>query len=227
MQDGSSPRFCGDEIPTCTILEDFDSNQYPVSILRSLDHHKVSAGLVDLSLGIASFTNILNSRYDGNKLDPLDYSESVVSFLYNLLRFAPLGGPRPNNPLENLVHLTLLAFMTTLLPEYGHNHSMRNLLASHLRLAHDDFPNTDGRNREITLWALFISRVSVLGRGEDRWLLPSLAETCRRLNLHAWPDVCQILCEFAWISPIHEKAGKVLWVAVERQNNLPACRENS
>jgi hypothetical protein len=126
-------------------------------------------------------------------------------------------------PLDNLFHLSLVAIMSTLMPEYGHNSARYLLLADELQEALRMYSQVAGRLDEIMLWALFIGYVTILPGSDRAWLLPSAIETCARLGLRSWEDVRGVLCRYAWIGVLYNKAGLKLWNAIEdarRKENI-------
>lgn len=180
----------------------------------------ISPKLELLKAEVVDFAHFLSTAQEGTKLDPLDYTESVSSILHRLVHFAPLGGPRPSAPLDNLVHLTLVALMTTLLPTYGYNHPGYPALAGPLISAIQNFKFADPQSSAVLLWAVFTRGVSVLDDRDRAWLLPLLEEPCGQLHLRcnaSWAEVRQILTECCWISAVHDKSGYALWEAIQRR----------
>ena len=168
-----------------------------------------------IMLSVVSFASLLNGRErEGRtKLDPLSYTETLVSLLYRLIEVAPLGQPRPmlGGLYDDVTHLAMLAFMTTLLPEYGRDDSC-NLLSDRLESAIQDLHVTSADTQDsgfpLLLWTLFIGGASVL-KGKDHRCL--ISETCERLELYDWPAVRRQLCGFPWIHTLHDVPGRSLW----------------
>lgn len=199
-------------MPGSNILEKYNIGRPFESGTKRLDwSHGVSPKLLSLILDITNFADVLN----GNKLDPLDYSEASSLLLHRLIQFAPLRAPRPIDRLDNQIHLTLLAFMTALLPEYSHNYLNYDLLCNHLNDALGELVLAASQSRKLIVWALFVGGVSLLNSENCPWLRPLLAEKCKELDFHSWLDVHEILCECSWINAVHEKPGKELWEVVK------------
>ncbi|MCJ1269498.1 hypothetical protein MMC22_009390 [Lobaria immixta] len=173
-----------------------------------------------IMLQVVNFASLLNGRErEGQmKLDALSYTETLVSLLYRLLEVAPLGQPRSMSGglYDDVAHLAMLAFMTTLLPEYSHNYSS-HLLSDRLESAIQDLHvtslDTQDSGFSLLLWTLFIGGVSVLKYKDHRYLI---LETCKRLNLHDWPAVHRRLCGFPWIHTLHDAPGRCLWEDAQR-----------
>lgn len=178
----------------------------------------MSPTYVDHLLDITNFAKLLNSTREDTKLDPMDYSEFVFLRLHALLHTAPLGLRRPIHPLDNLVQLTLVAIMTTLLPEYGQNQAKYELLSNHLRHALRGYVVPSNYNHKLFLWALFVGYSTVLEDNDHVWLTPVVAELSMRLELHSWPDVHGVLCQYAWIEVFYNKLGIRLWSVTTHSN---------
>jgi hypothetical protein len=179
--------------------------------------------LSTIMLSIVSFTSLLNvgKREGRTMLDPLSYTETIVSLLYRLIEVAPLRQPRPllGGLYDDVTHLAMLAFMTTLLPDYAHNDSSYLLLSDRLESAIQDLHVTPAETQEcvfsLLLWTLFIGGVSVLKRKDHQWLI---LDTCERLGLHDWPAVLRQLCDFPWIHTLHDVPGRSLWEDAQRRS---------
>lgn len=173
-----------------------------------------------IMLSVASFASLLNSREkeERTKLDPLSYMETLVSLLYRLIEVAPLGKPRSMSGglYDDVEYLAMLAFMTTLLPEYGRDDSSQ-LLSDRLECAIQDLHVTSADTQDswfsLLLWTLFIGGVSVLKRKDHHWLI---LETCERLDLNDWPAVLRQLCQFPWIHTLYDVPGRCLWDDTQR-----------
>ena len=182
----------------------------------------IASSLSRIMLSVVSFAGLLNGkeREGRTKLDPLSYTETLVSLLYRLIEFAPLGQPRSMSGglYDDVAHLAMLAFMTTLLPEYGRDDSS-HLLSDRLESAIQDLRVTAADNQDsgfsLLLWTLFIGGVSILKRKDHRWLI---LETCERLDLYNWPAVRCQLCGFPWIHTLHDIPGQCLWEDAQRRS---------
>ncbi len=175
-----------------------------------------------IMVSVVSFASLLNGRErEGRtKLDPLIYTEKLVSLLYRLIEVAPLGQPRfmSGGLYDDVAHLAMLAFMTTLLPKYGRDDSS-HLLSDRLESAIQDLyvtsADTQNSGFSVLLWTLFFGGVSVLKRKDHRWLI---LETCERLGLCDWPAVRRQLCGFPWIHTLHDVPGRCLWEDAQRRS---------
>lgn len=182
----------------------------------------IASSLSHIMLSVFSFASLLNGREtEGRiKLDPLSYTETLVSLLYQLMEVDPLGQPRSmlGGLDDDVAHLAMLAFMTTLLPRYGRD-GFYYLLSDRLESAIQDLQVTSVDTQEIRpsllLWALFIGGISVLKCKDTRSLI---SEICERQHLYDWPAVHRQLCRFPWIYTLHDNPGRSLWEDVQRRS---------
>ncbi|PYI02928.1 hypothetical protein BO78DRAFT_323961 [Aspergillus sclerotiicarbonarius CBS 121057] len=188
----------------------FSANDVPIHpVLCDLDINSEQLPRIPLMLDLFSFSKLLNQveRCPRLKLDPLDYTETLISLLYRLLEVSSLK--KPSKP--GVTYLAMLAFMMTLLPEYTRDGSICPLLSDRLEntmaseLLYSDLP--------LLLWVLFISGMSVLNLKNHHWLLPLIADTCERLKLNDWAVLQRHLSQFPWIFALHEAPGQRLWEA--------------
>jgi len=175
-----------------------------------------------IMLSVVSFAGLLNGgeREGRTKLDPLSYTEMLVSLLYRLIEVAPLGQLRSMSGglYDDVAHLAMLAFVTTLLPKYARDdssHLLSDRLESAIQDLHFTSADTQDSGFSLLLWTLFIGGVSFLKRKDHRWLI---LETCERLDLHDWPAVLRQLCGFPWIHTLHDVPGRCLWEDAQRRS---------
>ncbi|KAI9661291.1 MAG: hypothetical protein M1821_009618 [Bathelium mastoideum] len=178
-------------------------------------------------LDVLSFARLLNGRQEEGKtkLDPLNYTEMLLLLLYRLVEVASLGQPRymSERSYEDTMHLAMLAFMTTLLPEYGSDRSSYLLLSVRLESAVQGLQvmasdSNDGGD-PLFLWTLFMAGISTLKRKDHRWLSLLILETCERLDLHDWPAIRRLLCGLPWIYALHDVLGRLIWRNTQRTSS--------
>lgn len=179
------------------------------------DVAELDAALQTQLTSISSFTSQLNIPH--TKIDAYDYSDAVCIRLHRLLDYAPLDRCvlQQLTPLDRLVHLSLVAVMTTLMPEYGRNSARYFLLANELQEALRTYATVVPRNDAIMLWALFVGHVTILPGSDLVWLLPLATESRARLGAQSWEEMRQTLCRYAWIGVLYDKAGLELWNAMD------------
>ena len=214
LQTGLPTLFCSDAVVPANGVSG-DSRVIKEQFLST------ASRLSPIMLSVVSFAKLLNGseREGPTKLDPLSYMETLVSLLYRLIEVAPLGQSRfmLGGLYDDVAHLAMLAFMTTLLPEYGRDdssHPLSDRLESAIQDLHVTSADTQDSGFSLLLWILFIGGVSVLKRKDHRWLI---LETCERLGLNDWPAVRRQLCGFPWIHTLHDVPGQCLWEDAQRR----------
>jgi hypothetical protein len=98
--------------------------------------------------------------------------------------------------MEDLVHLSLVDIMATLVPEYGHNQARYNFLSNLLRHALQRYADIPERDDEVLLWAVFVGYATVLNDSDIQGLTLLVFE---RMVLRKWNEICLMLCRYAWI----------------------------
>ncbi|PYH90283.1 hypothetical protein BO71DRAFT_334799 [Aspergillus ellipticus CBS 707.79] len=218
MQNGTAPLFRGDEVPVNPVLCDPDvsSGQFP----------SAAPWMPSILLDLFNFSRLLNGveRKQRMRLDPLDYTETMVSLLYRLVEVSPLqqGSIQRGGLYGDVTSLAMLAFMTTLLPEYTREGSNCPLVSDRLGSAMEDLCLTAEESLEsdpsFLLWILFISGISVLNLKSHHWLSPLISDTCDKLELNNWAVIQQQLSQFPWIFALHEAPGQRLWKDVRKSS---------
>ena len=209
LQTGYPPLFCSDILdPTRDVFGRPSSLEtQPASITTRPLH---------MMMTMMNFASLLNSneRDSATRLDPLIYTETIVWLLYRLIEISPLDQhcSASGNVYDQLACFTMLAFMTTLLPEYGRDDTSYPLLSRKLEntIQNLNITSVYTQHSELTLllWSLLVSGISVLKSTDYRWLI---MEICKRLDLHDWLAVRRQLCRFPWILTVHDISGHGLW----------------
>jgi hypothetical protein len=223
LQDGGPVRFGVDEIEGLEWGEGVLASRSGGDCDRARKLELIDPVLLAHFESIGYLMDRLNT--DSSKVDPLDYSDAISLRLHRLLVYAPLSPDRRSDlaPLDNLVHLTLVAVMTTLMPEYGHNQARYALLGGQMRNALQIYAKEKDRNYEIVLWALFVGYATIISIGRDEaWLVALAADMCGQLTLHDWRSVGGMLRRYAWISIYYDKAGLVLFSQIKERRSMKA-----
>lgn len=218
LQDGQPTRlFMGEKRPSpdFTRLEVSQTLKSALAVLGR--HHGVATELLNIMYRCAALASRLNTIDAQSKLDPLDYSDGILLLSTSLLRHAPMQCPDPTNRVEHFIHLTLLAFMTTLLPAYGRDHYQYHLLSTELECALMDMRSIVGLDRGILVWAIFVGKISALRHIGEQWIPELLRKSLSHLRLYTWIDVQQMLFQFPWIHATHDVAGKEYWIETGRK----------
>lgn len=223
MQMGTRTLFRDDEVPVHPVLcdPDISSEMLPTALRR----------MPLIMSDLFKFSNVLNEAEKGYipKVDPIDYTETILSLLYCLVEALPLEqiSSKPGGLFEEGTYLVMLAYMTTLLPEYSRDGSSCPLLSIRLQSALQTLyvttSESSGSDLYFLLWCLFTSGISVLGLTDDPWLSRLIANTCERLGLENWAAIQRQLSQFPWIFVLHEVPGHRLWEAVRLMNKDFIC----
>lgn len=218
LQNGSAPIFGRDGLRNAV-----SPGSGTFKTIREKLPNAAPADFPYFMLEVVSFSMVLDTidQKGSSRLDPLGFMETIIWLLYHLLEAARLGQPRssaPEGQYEGVANLGMLAFITTLLPEYGRAPDRSNypLLCRHLKSAIQDFHFTSvlDENREswlLLLWALFIGSFTAIKGDELLELSPLILEASSRLQLHSWPAVQDQLRRFPWIGTLHDRLGLTLW----------------
>ncbi|PMD31034.1 hypothetical protein L207DRAFT_591968 [Hyaloscypha variabilis F] len=145
------------------------------------------------------------------KLNAYSYQQIVILVSYRLIQISQLATPRLTSDLENMIHLALTAFTTTLFLGFGSVALKALLLVKLLRELAQRFQAHDAETQKVLLWVLFMGRASVFNDLGDWWIVPKIREICIDLNLRTWEDVRNILSRFPWVGSVHGQSGRSLW----------------
>lgn len=178
------------------------------------------AELISSLSEVSNFTNLLNEIEELSKLDPLDFSEQTFSLIHRLIEYASLSGPRPSFPLNDLLQLTLLAVMTTALPNYTGEVVRYKTVAQNLKRAILQYAVASDKDRELVMWAAFVGRVSILDDDQDAWITSMVSKTSHEAQIHTWPQVRRILSGYCWIHSLHDAIAMRTWEKVLKQRAL-------
>ncbi|KAH7313643.1 hypothetical protein B0I35DRAFT_276468 [Stachybotrys elegans] len=213
LRTGLPSMFQGSAVFTSNFLDDAEGEG------SRRQHFTVSGKASAALLEVTSFSQLLNGlAEDGNqKLDGIQYTEMVLSLLSRLIACSSYATLSCNNKdrYGSLVYLALLAFMTTLLPEYGQDCTSYPLLSDRLEGAikesHLAAVEIQDPESSLLLWTLFIYRASTPTEKTCQWLSPLMLETCQRLGLYDWSAVGKELYQLPWIYCLHDDGAQRMW----------------
>jgi hypothetical protein len=141
---------------------------------------------------------------------------------YRLIKVSPLAGPRPTNNLEDMLHLALTAFTTTLFLGFGSALLRAPLLPASLRDSAQRYRPEDKESQQLLLWVLLVGRASVFTDLDECWLVPKMREIGVALELRTWEDIWCVLIQFPWVNLVHGRAGRALWEKSDIYSGLPS-----
>lgn len=152
----------------------------------------------------------LLNNFEGH-LDGSTFNDKVILITYHLIQISPLSSQRLSSNLENLLHLSLLACITTIRLGFDNHIPIFTLLSKLFRTACEGYIVENMVTQELLLWSLFIGNLSVLREQDDTWFIPKIQEATLNLNLCHWEDTCQVISKFPWVKALHDNPGKALW----------------
>ncbi|KAH8706319.1 hypothetical protein BGZ61DRAFT_449721 [Ilyonectria robusta] len=143
----------------------------------------------------------------------LEYQDQMTRLWQGLLDFAPLRGERPQNPLDDLWHLSLLAFLATVAyPVECLRDIHTGLLYEMLRdrVERDVLMPMGADYSPLRFWVAFMYGLLVSDKPEI--CLGSHTRTLAgELDFKSWEDAKTSLQSFPWVGVAHGKPGKEFW----------------
>lgn len=213
LQSGQPLQFGGCKMPGSQVKKP----RVITSAYTKLCKYGVDLKLVCMLSDTTAFTTTLNTIDKLSRLDPLDFSEQAFQLIHRLIDFASLQEERPSHPLDDLLQLTLLALMTTALPNYTNEERHYKLLANHSKRAILRYVATLKYDCELLLCAIFVGRLSVFHRDQDDWIVPVLLRVSRQAQIHEWPQVRQILGRYCFVHTLRDTAAMSIWEILKRE----------
>ncbi|KAL2820354.1 hypothetical protein BJX63DRAFT_311578 [Aspergillus granulosus] len=152
------------------------------------------------------------------KLDGVDVHCTIILLGYRLLQINPLDDALATvtSDLENVIHLSLLAFLVTFLTGLDHRILDKPILSRRLRLAINKLSTSTNEGQEgqmvqsVLIWGLCIGSAAVFKYSEDEWLNPRTQTTMQALGLYTWEDTKKVLAGFPWVVALHDRAAIAL-----------------
>ncbi|KAM0289161.1 hypothetical protein ACHAO9_006381 [Fusarium lateritium] len=147
------------------------------------------------------------------KMAALQYQDVLISMWQRLVEFAPLGGTRPRDLLDDVWQLALLAFLVTVKWSTSylkklHCKLLHELLREHVESRALVAKGTEYRS--LWLWAVFVHALSLPDDGR-RGVLEEIRRMARQLGISEWGDLKILFKPFPWICIVHDIAGQSLW----------------
>ncbi|KAL4974810.1 hypothetical protein BDW66DRAFT_167549 [Aspergillus desertorum] len=184
------------------------------------------ASLWTIFSNMRSLAYLLNNAGVGyrQKLGAEEFHNTIMFLGHCLLHMSPLyANSEPDacfkldmNPLEEVVHLGLTAFLVTFLRGLDHRIADKPLLSHRLRLAiKKSMSSVEGGEGSIIrgrvmIWTLFVGAVVVFNLSDNEWLIPTTNAAMIALGLSSWKDVKKALADFPWVDAVHDRTGMVL-----------------
>ena len=145
-----------------------------------------------------------------SRMEPFHYQDILISISQRLLDFAPLKERRPPNMLDDVWHLGLLAFVTTIIYPTG---CLREVHCTHLHYRLRDCVDLTMGYPSIYIWLVFMCGLTV--SEDETWPIEKLRESAR-YSTKKWEQVKASLQPFPWISVVHDSPGKAFWEKIHQ-----------
>lgn len=168
--------------------------------------------LQNLLLEFQSLSWLLNGNADTTaRLPGSTFHDVLLQLGYRLVEICPLNGPRPASPIENALHIGLVAYIMHFLRGVDRRIPNLPVLAKLARSSAQEYFARSKNEEEVTFWLLFIGAGSVFENSDDAWLLPRLLMVAEPLGLLTWDDARSVLSKFPWVNVLHDRTGQELW----------------
>jgi hypothetical protein len=158
---------------------------------------------------LARFVNVnVSEPQKRNSMDGFAFHDLLLLVGHRLIQICALGDSRQLKPLENCIHLGLLACLVTLMGSLAQRRPQYPLLASLIRtVARSDYfrQDADKEGRRALLWLLFMGRASVLTSADDEWLDGKILDAMKAGEIRTMENLSVVLSMFPWITVLHDR----------------------
>ncbi|KAH6669744.1 hypothetical protein F5X68DRAFT_249204 [Plectosphaerella plurivora] len=169
--------------------------------------------LVDMAV----VSNLFNEAASGSrpKLQSYNAHHAFLSLGQRLIAFNTLGGRRPLEVLDDMVHVGLACFVTMLLLGLDGKPADLPLLPKLARMVlKRQGKHPANRTLDtILLWVLMAGEGASAFRTENdvEWFLTEASRLREVLGLTTWESARELLAALPWISSIHDTPGRLAW----------------
>ncbi|KAI1035790.1 hypothetical protein LB505_003843 [Fusarium chuoi] len=150
------------------------------------------------------------------KMSGLQYQDVLISMWQRLVDFAPLGGTRPQDLMDDVWQLALLAFLVTVTWSASHLKSVHCKLLHKLLRGHVESRVLLERGEEyrpLWFWVVFVYGLSLTNGNCDTLVLSEIRKISELLGITEWEEVKAKVKPFPWINIVHDVPGRALWEA--------------
>ncbi|KAF5608951.1 Argininosuccinate synthase [Fusarium subglutinans] len=148
------------------------------------------------------------------KMSGLQYQDVLISMWQRLADFAPLSGTRPQDLMDDVWQLALLAFLVTVTWPASHLKSVHCNLLHKLLKEHIESHALLERGEEyrpLWFWVVLVYGLSLTNGNCDTLVLGELREASELLRITKWEEAKAKLKSFPWIGIVHDVLGRALW----------------
>lgn len=150
-------------------------------------------------------------------MHPLTLREDIVSLQYALLSSeSEQADSTCDNPVQELLRLSLLMYLVTILNELPAGLSICDMLGGRVQSSLQNIQLHNELTSEFRLWIIFTG-ASIVGSSPIKgYFLTSAIEVIRKLGLSKWEEAKEAFRSFFWVEKIHEAAFRPLWDSIIR-----------
>ncbi|KAF5722045.1 Argininosuccinate synthase [Fusarium mundagurra] len=150
------------------------------------------------------------------KMSGLQYQDVLISMWQRLVDFAPLGGTRPQDLMDDVWQLALLAFLVTVTWSASHLKSVHCKLLHKLLRGHVESRVLLERAevyRPLWFWVVLVYGLSLTDGNCDTLVLGEIRKASELLGIRKWEEARAKGKPFPWIDMVHDVRGRALWEA--------------
>ncbi|KAF5680487.1 Argininosuccinate synthase [Fusarium circinatum] len=148
------------------------------------------------------------------KMSGLQYQDVLISMWQRLVDFAPLSGTRPQDLMDDVWQLALLAFLVTVTWSASHLKSVHCKLLHKLLKEHIEsrvLLEKGEEYRPLWFWVVLVYGLSLTNGNCDTLVLDELREASELLGITKWEVSRAKVKSFPWIGIVHDVPGRALW----------------
>lgn len=183
---------------------------------KTILYQSVCTELRSVVLDTLSLTQVLREQENRDpRLDPAAFQSTIIYVGHRMIESDLFYLDFTiDNSFDKLVQLALIGFQNTFWLGIGRKLVRFSLLIERFRAVAQSIYQHDRNRRKVVFWALFMGRLSLVGKPDDSWLIPKLKILAEQLELRTWPEVSGTLKEFPWVMALHDPPGVRLWNAI-------------
>jgi hypothetical protein len=166
---------------------------------------------------MAVVSHLFNEAASGSrpKLPSYNAHHAFLSLGQRLIAFSPLGGRRPLEVLDDMVHVGLVCFVTMLLLGLDGRPAELPLLPKLARMVLER-QGKHPANRTldtILLWVLMAGEAASAFEAKDDavWFLDEASRLKEALRLTTWESAREVLMALPWILSVHDAPARLAW----------------
>jgi hypothetical protein len=213
LHSGSPTHFNAWELPgfgTVAWLRNKFSLHKKSMLCRSPVFFRIGPELQSLLIDVASLADHINRGSD-QAMSAEMFHNTLILLGYRLIELNSSKNDRLGDRTERVLHIGLLAFISTFLVEINGVLPKFPALYDSARSLIGGKCDGDNIDRDVLVWALVLARTTIFEEADDFWLIPTAMRAIQALNLQTWDDLEYAVSRLPWIHCIHDPRGQVFW----------------